>query len=104
MVILNYHLLSKEQRSNSYLEKYNRRLKQKLSDFLYGKNRCHITWPLFLYFIKKEENDYRLNIYNKETEPEIKKSKINKFIETEEYIENVLNESFNKLKIDNKIS
>ena len=64
--MLNYHYLNKEQRSNSYIENYNRRIKLKLSKFLYGKNKCKITWPLFLYFIKNEEEEYRKDIYNKE--------------------------------------
>jgi hypothetical protein len=55
--MLNYQFLSKEQRSNSYIENYNRRIKLKLSKFLYGKNKCKIAWPLFLYFIKQEEED-----------------------------------------------
>ena len=57
--ILNYIYLIKEQRSNSYLENYNRLIKQKLSTFLYGRNKCKISWPLFLYFIINEENEYR---------------------------------------------
>ena len=55
--MLNYSGLSKSQRSNSYIENYNRIIKLKLSKFLYGKNRCKITWPIFFYFIKNEEND-----------------------------------------------
>ena len=55
--MLNYSGLSKSQRSNSYIENYNRIIKLKLSKFLYGKNRCKITWPMFFYFIKNEEND-----------------------------------------------
>ena len=74
--MLNYQFLSKEQRSNSYIENYNRRIKLKLSKFLYGKNKCKITWPLFLYFIKQEEEDYRTDIYNKEKELTIKYKKI----------------------------
>jgi hypothetical protein len=77
--MLNYQFLSKEQRSNSYIENYNRRIKLKLSKFLYGKNKCKITWPLFLYFIKQEEEDYRTDIYNKETELTVKYRKIKKF-------------------------
>ena len=77
--MLNYQFLSKEQRSNSYIENYNRRIKLKLSKFLYGKNKCKITWPLFLYFIKQEEEDYRTDIYNKEKELTIKYKKIKKF-------------------------
>ena len=70
--MLNYQFLSKEQRSNSYIENYNRRIKLKLSKFLYVKNKCKITLPLFLYFIKQEEEDYRTDIYNKEKELTIK--------------------------------
>ena len=55
--ILNYSGLTKSQRSNSYIEYYNRVIKLKLSKFLYGKNRCKITWPMFFCFIKNEEND-----------------------------------------------
>ena len=35
--MLNYAYLTKEQRSNSYLENYNRIIKEKLSNYLYGK-------------------------------------------------------------------
>ena len=77
--MLNYIYLSKEQRSNSYIENYNRRIKLKLSKFLYGKNHCKISWPLFLYFIKKEEEEYRLKIFNLETELFIKGKKVEKF-------------------------
>ena len=62
---LNYALISIEQKSNSFLENYNRRLKIKLSNFLYGKNKINITWPIFIYF-KKKEKDYRINNYNAE--------------------------------------
>ena len=48
---LNYEFLKKEQRSNSYLENYNRRIKQKLSNFLLGKNKCRISRPPLLYFV-----------------------------------------------------
>ena len=59
--MLNYAYLQKDQRSNSYIENYNRRIKLKLSKYLYGKKHCHISWALFIYFIKNEEEDYRLN-------------------------------------------
>ena len=51
--ILNYVYLKKDERSNSYIENYNRIIKLKLSNYLYGKNHCRISWPLFIYFIKK---------------------------------------------------
>ena len=32
---------------------------------MYGKNHCRISWPLFIYFIKNEEEKYRTeNIQN----------------------------------------
>ena len=74
--MLNYIYLSKEQRSNSYIENYNRRIKLKLSKYLYGKNLWKISWPLFLYFIKNEEEEYRLKIFNLETELIIKGKKV----------------------------
>ena len=66
--IINYKNLTKEKRLNRYIKNYNRRIKLRLSKFLYGKNKCKITWLLFLYFIKNEEEDYRKDIYKKENE------------------------------------
>ena len=43
-----------------------------MSKFLYGKNKCLITWPLLLYFIINEENEYRLEIYKNESKLEEK--------------------------------
>lgn len=70
--MLNYSSVNKSIRSNSYIENYNRRIKLKLSKFLYGKNKCLITWPLFLFFIINEENEYKHEIYNSETNLEEK--------------------------------
>ena len=70
--MLDYSGLSKEERSNSYIENYNRRIKLRLSKFLYGKNKCKISWPLFLYFITNEEDIYRTECYEKEQELEYK--------------------------------
>ena len=41
--LLNYHYLAKEQWSNNYIENYNRRIKLKLSRYLFGKNHCKIS-------------------------------------------------------------
>ena len=60
--LLDYSEINKEFRSNSYIENYNRRKKSKLSKYLLGKNKCKITWPLFNYFIKEEENDIKNEI------------------------------------------
>ena len=47
------------------------RIKLKLSKFLYGISKCKISCPLFLYFIKNEENDVKENNYKLENEVEI---------------------------------
>ena len=70
--MLDYTNLDKFQRSNSYFENYNRRIKLKLSKYLYGKSKCKISWPLFLYFIKNEEKDVKNDNYNLENKVEIK--------------------------------
>ena len=56
---LNYKKLKKPYRSNSYIENYNRRIKLKLSKYLYGKSRTKISWPLFHHFILQEEEEFR---------------------------------------------
>ena len=76
--MLNYSKLKKIERSNSYIENYNRRIKLKLSKFLYGKNRCKITWPIFLYFIKNKENDKKNDIKQLENQIENKGKKTKK--------------------------
>ena len=70
--MLDYSLINKSQRSNSYIENYNWRIKLKLSKFLYGKNKCKISWPLFLYFITHEEDEIKKENYNIENSTEIK--------------------------------
>ena len=60
--MLNNSGLSKAHRSNSYIEKYNRIIKFQLSKFLYRKNRCKITRPMFFHFIKNKENDKQKEI------------------------------------------
>ena len=59
--MLNYYsYLPKKFRSNSYIENYNRRIKLKLSKYLFGKSKTKISWPLFIFFIRNEEEEYRL--------------------------------------------
>ena len=74
--MLNYSDLSKYERFNSYIENYNRRIKLKLSKFLYGKNRCKISWPLFIYFIKNEERENQIEYHELENKLE-EKGKLN---------------------------
>ena len=47
---LNYCYLKKDFRSNSYIENYNRRIKLKLSKYLYGKSKVKISWLYFLFY------------------------------------------------------
>ncbi len=69
---LNYSYLKKDFRSNSYIENYNRRIKLKLSKYLYGKAKVKISWPLFFYFIRSEEEEYRKDNINYENSLEFK--------------------------------
>ena len=66
--ILNYSKLNKDERSNIYIESNKRIIKLKLSKYLYGKNHCRISWTLFMYFIKNEEEEYRFTYSNLEKE------------------------------------
>ena len=43
-----------------------------MSKFLYGKSKVKISWPLFLYFIRNEEEDYRKENIKFENSIEIK--------------------------------
>ena len=56
--MLNYFNINRKFRSNLYIENYNRRIKMKLSNYLYGKNKIKLSWPIFLLFIKNEEEKY----------------------------------------------
>ena len=58
------------------IENYNRRIKLKLSKYLYGKNRCKITWPLFILLIKNEESDFQKEYHDLENKLE-EEGKIN---------------------------
>ena len=52
-------MINKKYSSKGYIENYNRRIKLKLSKYLYGKSKTKISWPLFNYFIIQEEEDFR---------------------------------------------
>ena len=55
---LNYIYLSKKERSNSCIENYNRRIKEKLDHILAKRGRSIVVWPLFIMFIINDENYY----------------------------------------------
>ena len=54
--ILNYHNIEKFKRANSFLENYNKHIKQVLSPFLYNKKKGNIESIYFLGFISEKEN------------------------------------------------
>ena len=73
--MLDYSIITKSQRSNSYIENYNRRIKLKLSKFLFGKNKTKISWPLFIYFITNEEDENKKEIFKLDNSVHIKEGK-----------------------------
>ena len=83
--MLDYTKIKKEYRSNSYIENYNKRIKLKLSEYLFGKSKTKISWPLFNYFIKEEEHDYRTDNINIESSLEIKSSNNQENKENDKY-------------------
>lgn len=101
MGLLDYSDIDKALRSNSYIENYNKLIKQKLSPYLFGRSKTKISWPLFIYFIKEEEEFYRqklvymdinidkkLNIRNNDNH---KKSKIlKKILDIKIYLKNLI--------------
>ena len=93
--MLNYSYLEKKFRSNSYIENYNRRIKLKLSKFLFGKSKSKISWPLFIYFIRNEEEEYRLENIKFDNSIEIKNINLNNSIENNIKVENNENSEFN---------
>ena len=74
--MFDYSLIKKSQRSNSYIENYNRKIKLKLSKYLFGKSKCKITWPLFHLFIREEESETKKEIFNLENQLPKKLNKI----------------------------
>ena len=58
--MLNYSYLQENFGLNSYIVNYNRLIKLKLSKYLFGKSKSKISSSLFIYFIRKEKEEYRL--------------------------------------------
>ena len=74
--MLNYINITKIERSNAYLENYNRRIRHELGPLLSKKNNSIISWPIFLSFIINEEDYFRNKLIEKinNDEEEILKS------------------------------
>ena len=49
----------------------------KLSKYLFGKSKTKISWPLFIFFIRNEEEEYRLENIKFDNSIEIKNFNIN---------------------------
>ena len=98
--MLDYSTLTKSQRSNSYIENYNRKIKLKLSKYLFWKNKCKITWPLFHLFIRGEEADTKKEIYNLENQ--IPKKFLNRDISNKKGDIIEKNNNLNKLNENNE--
>ena len=48
----------------------------KLSKFLFGKNKTKISWPLFIYFITHEEDEYKKEIFKLDNSVHLKEVKV----------------------------
>ena len=91
--MLDYSLIKKSQGSNSYIENYNRKIKLKLSKYLFEKNKCKKTWPLFHLFIREEESETKKEIFNLENQLPKKLNKIIKIdtnFETQNNKQNII--------------
>ena len=95
--MLNYSYLQKKFRSNSYIENYNRRIKLKLSKYLFGKSKTKISWPLLIFFIRNEEEEYRLENIKFDNSIEIKNINLNSSKNT-----NIKYEKYEKSQINIK--
>ena len=93
--MLNYSYLPKKFRSNSYIENYNRRIKLKLSKYLFGKSKTKISWALFIFFIRNEEEEYRLENIKFDNSIEIKNINLNNSKDTNIKIEYSEKSEFN---------
>ena len=94
LISLDYIYINKKQRSNSYLENYNRRIREKLGSFLTKRGKSIIPWPLFLAFIINEENYFKIKVNTKFSEEPKKEYKYD-FIPTE-YV-NITDTNNNKI-------
>ena len=74
--------------SNSYIENYNRCIKLKLSKYLFEKSKTKISWPLFIFFIRSEEEEYRLVNIKFDNSIEMKNINLNNTKKTNINIEN----------------
>ena len=73
--MLDYNIITKSQRRNSYIENYNRRIKLKSPKFLLGKNKTKISWLLFIYFITNEEDGNKKEIFKLDNSVHLKEIK-----------------------------
>ena len=81
------------------------RIKLKLSEYLYGKSKCRISWPIFLYFILHEEDEYRNELYENESNVEYKYDK-NIIINKNKQLDNnnIIIKDIKNIKVENQNS
>ena len=65
---------------------------------MYRRKQCHISWPLFLFFIINEKKEYRFQIYNNDNSLEYKNINRNNFIQNRHNINKIINESNDEYK------
>jgi hypothetical protein len=74
--MLNYINIAKVERSNAYIENYNRSIRHECGPLLSKKNNTIILWTLFLSFIINEEDYFRNKLIEKINNDEEEKFKI----------------------------
>ena len=75
--LLNYSYINKIQRSNSYIESYNKHIKNELYPYLNKKGTTIINWSLFPSFIIIEEYNFKMKIINLENSDILQNNFIN---------------------------
>ena len=78
--LLNYIYINRIQRTNSYIENYNHRIRIILGPFYNKIGISIIRWPLFLSFIIEEEHFYKTLLIDLDSKDLSKKRKFNSFI------------------------
>ena len=80
--LLNYYNLNKIQRTNCYLENYNKRIKEKLEPYLGYIGFSFVPRPVFISFIIFEENYFKEYLINEDTSLKSKPNTNIEFIDT----------------------
>ena len=93
--ILNYNKLDIYKRSNSYIEIYNKYIKNMIRPFIYCKKINTIDWIYFIGFLIEKENDYKSKLIERMNNEE------NKISENSESEEEILSQNEGEKKSSN---